>query len=269
MGSSADISREDRDAPALTCGREGGRGHPSRIGFTLVELLVVLAIVSALIALLVPSLSLARAQAREVSCRSNLHQIHLAMEGYASVNKGWYPLEPTEINPHRKLMNNLRAEKNGLVAALYCPQSYAVEDVAQNTTDYLPIGLGTSIIDTPDNRAAGNITFLYWSFQDRSQWRATSPKYKDPKDDSFRPRWLRNSGLPIPFQPSQPNTPCKSVDPPCPLQKERKGDYWVLSDFFRQGAPFPHYRPHKSGLNVLYLDGHGEWMFGQPRANFK
>ncbi|MHC4060937.1 MAG: type II secretion system protein [Planctomycetota bacterium] len=45
-----------------------------RRGFTLIELLVVIAIITVLMSILMPALSKAKAQAREVVCRSNLHQ---------------------------------------------------------------------------------------------------------------------------------------------------------------------------------------------------
>jgi prepilin-type N-terminal cleavage/methylation domain-containing protein/prepilin-type processing-associated H-X9-DG protein len=240
-----------------------------RRGFTLIELLVVSAIILLLLALLLPSLKVARAQAFEVSCRSNHHQIFLAVQIYAGDNHGWFPLAPTENNPHRGLLDALRAETTGLINAMYCGQAEWLESVAQNVTDYPPAVpeyppdmCRTSVIDTPENRRLGNISYLYWSFRDRSHWRATNhKKYAEPMD-SFRPRWLRHSGPPLPFQPSDPLTPCA-------LQSKRLGDYWVMCDFFRQGAPFPHTRKHAGGLNVLYRDGHGEWMRDQPRATFK
>ena len=46
-------------------------------------------------------------------------------------------------------------------------------------------------------------------------------------------------------------------------------DRWVMSDFFRQGAPFPHGRTHARGVNVSYLDGHVELMRGRPRENYR
>ena len=236
-----------------------------RRGFTLIEVLVVAAILSLLVAILVPSLKQARAQANEVTCRHNHHQIHLAIEIYAHDSKGWYPLVDFENNPHRKLLDALRAEKSGLIDAFYCPQAKIIEPVAQNTRDYPPVGESTSVIDTPENRELGNISYFYWSMKDRSKWRSTNHKKYGESMDSFRPRWLRNSGSPIPLQPSDKKTPCA-------LQSERPGGragYWVISDFFRKKAPFPHHRKHKSGLNVLYLDGHAAWMFGQPRAKFK
>ena len=50
----------------------------NRRGFTLVELLVVIAIIAMLVALLLPAVSMARATARSTSCQNNLRNIGLA-----------------------------------------------------------------------------------------------------------------------------------------------------------------------------------------------
>jgi prepilin-type N-terminal cleavage/methylation domain-containing protein len=50
--------------------------HPHRRAFTLIELMVVVAIITALIAILSPSLARARQVARIAVCASNLHQHH-------------------------------------------------------------------------------------------------------------------------------------------------------------------------------------------------
>jgi prepilin-type processing-associated H-X9-DG protein len=55
----------------------------------LIELLVVVAIISVLIALLLPSLGKARDRAKEVKCLSNLSQVILAAQLYANDNHDW------------------------------------------------------------------------------------------------------------------------------------------------------------------------------------
>jgi prepilin-type N-terminal cleavage/methylation domain-containing protein len=63
--------------------------------FTLIELLVVVAIITLLIGLLVPALSGAKATARRAICRSNLHQIGVAIHAYAGDYQGFIPYGPT------------------------------------------------------------------------------------------------------------------------------------------------------------------------------
>ena len=57
-------------------------------GFTLVELLVVIGIIAVLVAMLLPALNKARAQARSTVCLSNLHQIGIGLNAYAHDHRG-------------------------------------------------------------------------------------------------------------------------------------------------------------------------------------
>jgi type II secretory pathway pseudopilin PulG len=55
-----------------------------RIGFTIVELLVVIGIIGVMVGLLLPAVQATRENARMISCRNNLINVHLAVEAYHS-----------------------------------------------------------------------------------------------------------------------------------------------------------------------------------------
>jgi len=58
--------------------------------FTLIEILVVVAIIALLISILLPSLAAARRTSRTVACRANVHQMGLALTMYTN-QYGYYP----------------------------------------------------------------------------------------------------------------------------------------------------------------------------------
>ena len=62
-----------------------------RVGFTLVELLVVVAIIALLVSILLPTLGKAKEQAKIVSCMSNLRSLGLSFTFYTNENNDWYP----------------------------------------------------------------------------------------------------------------------------------------------------------------------------------
>ena len=64
-----------------------------RYRFTLIELLIVVAIIAILAAILLPALSRAKEQARIVICSNNLKQLTMGMIMYSNDNDGWLPGE--------------------------------------------------------------------------------------------------------------------------------------------------------------------------------
>lgn len=75
-------------------------------GFTLVELLVVVAVIAVLAAILLPVLSKAREAARKALCQSNLRQIGLAFGLYLSDWDGFFPCND---DPHLWMGRHWRA----------------------------------------------------------------------------------------------------------------------------------------------------------------
>ncbi len=67
-----------------------GRRPRTRSGFTIVELLVVVAIIGVLVALLVPAVNLARESSRKATCQNNLRQFGIGFNIYAEQNQGRY-----------------------------------------------------------------------------------------------------------------------------------------------------------------------------------
>ena len=84
-------------------------GH--RSGFTLIELLVVIAVIALLGALLLSGVGLVRAAAKASVCASNLHQIGLMFEGYATDKDGCYP--PAFLNTNITWLGASNSERMG------------------------------------------------------------------------------------------------------------------------------------------------------------
>ena len=244
----------------------------SRHGFTLIELLVVIAVISVLMAILVPALHKVRFHAYETSCLSNLRQVNLALIAYAHDDiRNRYPLEPTEHNPHPGLLERIGANRDqALMEAFYCPQAPFLEKNAADPDGGTPPGSADSVIDTPENRQAGNITYIYWSFrrnkpgQAGGTWRDTA---------QFLPRQLTLNGIETHYD-------WLGKTGKQDLQNERywqctlakPAEVWVVCDFFRKGGMFPHGRKGgrtEGGVNVNYLDGHVGRVYKRPKDSFR
>lgn len=93
--------------------RAGTSTHQSRRrraagAFTLVELLVVVAVIALLVGLLLPALSRAREQGRLMVCLNNARDITMAANSYATDHDGRWPVFPSLIQtgPRRAFFNS-------------------------------------------------------------------------------------------------------------------------------------------------------------------
>jgi prepilin-type N-terminal cleavage/methylation domain-containing protein/prepilin-type processing-associated H-X9-DG protein len=66
-------------------------------GFTLTELLIVVALVALLLSLVIPVFHAAREKAATLQCLSNLRSVGLAIKMFADQHQGWFP-EITDSN---------------------------------------------------------------------------------------------------------------------------------------------------------------------------
>lgn len=71
--------------------RKSGASRKGRHAFTLVELLVVVAIIALLVSMLLPTLGKAKEQARMAICASNLKGLGVAFSTYTAANSRWWP----------------------------------------------------------------------------------------------------------------------------------------------------------------------------------
>src|SRR5213595_2399269 len=110
--------------------------------FTLVELLVVMAIIAILAAMLLPALAMAKEKARSIFCLNNLKQIGIAMTIYADDHNDF--LVPAEYN-----VNNGAKYQEGWPTILYNQQYLP----AERSSDYYAVAAGKSVFRCPSGIA--------------------------------------------------------------------------------------------------------------------
>lgn len=138
-------------------------------GFTLVELLVVIAVIGLLAALGVPALSRAIRAANQGECMANLRQIGILMQGYAADNNGmtvqaWDDI--TRLNFGEILLTwKGRMDADGKIGGGFenwrCPENKVQfrccgSEGGERAGSYSINGWNDTLNGSPDNRYAGN-----------------------------------------------------------------------------------------------------------------
>lgn len=112
-----------------------------RTAFTLVELLVAIAIIGVLIALLLPAIQAARAAARRTQCANNMRQIGLAIHQYANTHDGQMPQAYHDFNVasrERTWIYSLAPYMESVDAIRICPEDpQSDERLRDKQTSYI------------------------------------------------------------------------------------------------------------------------------------
>lgn len=129
---------------------------PTRSAFTIVELLVSIAVIGLLCALLMPAVQMARESARRASCRNNLHQIGTALENRAATI-GHYP-DATIV--FRELLPELEqaATYKNILDDVYGTSSVAPPSFATFKCPSNPIAPVSDVLCYAANVGTGNQT---------------------------------------------------------------------------------------------------------------
>ncbi|HUW57179.1 MAG TPA: prepilin-type N-terminal cleavage/methylation domain-containing protein [Planctomycetota bacterium] len=242
------------------------RCRPSRHGFTLIEMLVVIAIIGILASLLLPALLKVKERGKMVFCQNNLKNLGLAIRKYCIFNGGYFPLQwgtgkyPVETMCETMgLANHNFAYGDEAPKVILCPscevtaalhedhfcRHYALS--AHVCGNYIPPG---SDYETRVTRNA---------FPEGFQWPWPSSEMPDPRYGTFHARrmdYIQSQGNVVTFMDSNDTL------------LGGAGTWWDLYDWYfcSQMSPSMYPTRHLNGGNMVFVDGHVEW---KPRQFFE
>jgi prepilin-type N-terminal cleavage/methylation domain-containing protein/prepilin-type processing-associated H-X9-DG protein len=211
-------------------------------GFTLVELLVVIGIISVLIAMLLPALNKAREAAKTVQCASNLHQIGMGMRMYANDNHNY--LAPgiaafagfNYSSWQYQLGKAMLGSEDGWENPVFeCPSATDLDQNKRGTPEYWNNNWDRYDYKMKGRGYAFNSNVLMYA--STTHMTITFHKLNDAKEPSSLIIFLDGTRSYV-----QPATPF----------------WWQTSPLITQGIA----ARHNDGTNLLMLDGHVEFHSG-------
>lgn len=242
----------------------------ARGGFSLIELLVVVAIIGLLVTIMVPTLMRAKELTRRATCAMNLQGLSRAFATYAVENRSFLP-EYVGVNNGAWLWDLAFVSRNALIACgatrhmFYCP-SGLYQDLDQH---WWYVG-GVPAPNPSEANTLFSVTG-YWWFHRRVPPAATwGPAMNDPKVKASGRKYLVHTQETLDVCVTDGGTTLKTLGP---SDLELGADATISTvingqDYFGHtvgGSAIPHRTSHMNGANqpaggnMMFLDGHEAW----------
>jgi prepilin-type processing-associated H-X9-DG protein len=222
-----------------------------RWGFTLIELIVIIAILGVLLALLAPSFARALDMADQTTCASNLHQLGIGLQLYLKDNDGYFfPIR--ENNPNLWYFG----EERGSSWASTAEGNRLLDKTRAKLYPYVPDCDSLEICPAFDYDGSFKAKFRgkWWTYginKDLSPDRYVNPSLRVRNDAEIRGR--DRSRTVVLADAAQVNT----FQPPASRKNPMVEEWhYVQRRLYRPtDLPHVHFR-HRGRANVLFADWH-------------
>ena len=222
--------------------RQAWVGRNSDLGFSLIELLVVVVIIAMLVGMLMPTISLVRSSAKSSVCLNRFHHLGLAFEIYLGENEGIYPPPNVGNSPYNRWANYIlgKSLSGGNAPTDGTAEMFMCSEDPHRPTDIVPAGVfgAGSQVWAKDGLSHGYNT---WGLGDTANY-----NYKHDYTKTASRNEIRRADATI-----------VSVD--TGQRWDHNGNTYLPTGYgYSQATQFFVYPRHRGNTicNVLWVDGH-------------